>query len=170
EGAHDDGAGVMQSIEVIRALKALDLKPKRTVRAVLFANEENGLRGAVEYLNQAKEDNNNHLFALESDAGGFTPRSFGFTTTPERLKKIMQWQPLFVPYGVTEFLPHGGGVDIDPLKSIGTTVAGFNPDNQRYFDIHHNANDVFEMVSERELKLGAANMVALIYLVSKYGL
>ena len=170
EGAHDDGAGVMQSIEVIRVLKTLNLKPKRTVRAVLFANEENGLRGAYAYLNEAKAKKENHLFALESDAGGFTPRSFGFDTTPGRFKKIMVWQSLFVPYGVTEFLDNGGGADVDPLKSIGATVAGFNPDSQRYFDIHHNKNDVFENVSERELKLGAANMAALIYLVSKYGL
>ena len=170
EGANDDGAGVMQSIEVIRVLKALDLKPKRTVRAVLFANEENGVRGAYAYLNEAKAKKENHLFALESDAGGFTPRSFGFDATPERLKRIMLWQPLFVPYGITEFLNYGGGVDIDPLKSIGATVAGLNPDSQRYFDIHHNRNDVFENVSERELKLGAANMAALIYLVSEYGL
>lgn len=170
EGAHDDGAGVMQSIEVIRTFKAMKIKPKRTIRAVLFANEENGLRGAYAYLNEAKAKKENHLFALESDAGGFTPRSFGFDATPERLKKIMLWQPLFVPYGVTEFLSHGGGVDIDPLKTIGTTVAGFNPDSQRYFDIHHNARDVFENVSERELKLGAANIAALIYLVSEYGL
>ena len=170
EGANDDGAGVMQSIEVIRVLKALDLKPKRTVRAVLFANEENGLRGAYAYLNEAKAKKENHLFALESDAGGFTPRSFGFDTTPDRFKKIMLWQPLFVPYGISEFLDSGGGADVDPLKSIGATVAGFNPDSQRYFDIHHNKNDVFENVSERELKLGAANMAALIYLVSEYGL
>ena len=170
EGAHDDGAGVMQSIEVIRTLRALNLKPKRTVRTVLFANEENGMRGAYAYLNEAKAQKENHLFALESDAGGFTPRSFGFDATPERLKKIMTWQPLFMPYGITEFLNTGGGVDIDPLKTIGTTVAGFNPDSQRYFDIHHNARDVFENVSERELKLGAANMAALIYLVSEYGL
>lgn len=170
EGANDDGAGVMQSIEVIRVLKKLNLKPKRTIRAVLFANEENGMRGAYAYLNEAKAKNEHHLFALESDAGGFTPRSFGFDTTPERFKKIMHWLPLFVPYGITEFLDNGGGVDIDPLKSIGTSVAGLNPDSQRYFDIHHNVNDVFENVSERELKLGAANMAALIYLVSEYGL
>jgi hypothetical protein len=170
EGANDDGAGVMQSIEVIRVLKKLNLKPKRTIRAVLFANEENGMRGAYAYLNEAKAKNENHLFALESDAGGFTPRSFGFDTTPERFKKIMTWLPLFVPYGITEFLDNGGGVDIDPLKSIGASVAGLNPDSQRYFDIHHNVNDVFENVSERELRLGAANMAALIYLVSEFGL
>ena len=170
EGANDDGAGVVQSIEVLRVFKALGIKPKRTVRAVLFANEENGLRGAYTYLAEAKRKNEDHLFAIESDAGGFTPRSFGFDADQEKMKRLLKWLPLFVPYGISEFLEGSEGADVGPLKQIGTTVASLNPDSQRYFDIHHNSSDVFENVSERELKLGAANMAALIYLVSEYGL
>jgi len=170
EGANDDGSGVMQSIEVLRAIKALGIEPKRTVRAVMFANEENGGRGGEAYLNEAKSSNEKHIFALESDAGGFTPRSFGFSATSEQFNKVIAWKDLFYPYGVYEFSKGGGGSDIGPLREIGTALAGLQPDSQRYFDIHHATTDVFENVSERELNLGAANMAALIYLVSEYGM
>jgi hypothetical protein len=170
EGANDDGSGVTQSIEVIRTLKALGIHPKRTVRAVLFANEENGGRGAAAYLAAAKANHEQHIFALESDAGGFTPRGFSLDATDVQRNKILSWKPLFEPYGVYDFSKGGGGSDIGPLKTIGAALAGLSPDSQRYFDIHHAATDVFENVSERELNLGAANMTALIYLVSEYGM
>jgi hypothetical protein len=86
-----------------------------------------------------------------------------------KCKKILQWKNLFYPYGVYDFSAGGGGSDIGPLKTIGAALAGLSPDSQRYFDIHHAATDVFENVSERELNLGAANMAALIWLVSAYG-
>ena len=170
EGAQDDGAGCMQSIEIIRVLKALDYKPKRTIRAVMFMNEENGGRGGDKYLELAKEKKEKHIFALESDAGGFTPRGFGFSVTEEQLKKIREWKELFYPYGVYELRMGGGGSDIGPLKEIGTALSGLSPDSQRYFDLHHAATDTFESVSKRELHLGAVNMAALIYLIDKYGL
>lgn len=170
EGANDDGSGVVQSIEVLRVLKTLGIKPRRTLRAVGFANEENGLRGAKKYLEIAKAKNEKHLFALESDAGGFTPRGFSIDMKDDKRNKIMQWKELFVPYGAADFTIGGGGADIGPLKEIGTSLAGLSPDSQRYFDIHHAATDVFENVSERELKLGAAVMAAMVWLVSEYGL
>lgn len=170
EGAQDDGAGCVQSIEVLRALKASGYEPERTIRAVMFMNEENGGRGGQEYLNQAKLKKEQHVFALESDAGGFTPRGFGFTAKPAQLEKIQQWKPLFYPYGVYELRAGGGGSDISPLRDIGTVLSGLSPDSQRYFDLHHAATDVFEAVNKRELLLGAVNMTALIYLVDKYGL
>lgn len=171
EGAHDDGAGCVHSIEVLRALKAVGYKPKRTIRIVLFANEENGLRGGNKYAEEAKAKAEKHYFALESDAGGFTPRGFGFSMKREQLNKIQQWADLFKPYGVFELTAGGGGADIGPLaRAFGTPLAGFSPDSQRYFDIHHARSDVFEAVNKRELELGAINMAALIYLVDKYGL
>lgn len=171
EGAHDDGAGCVHSIEVLRALKAIGYKPKRTIRVVLFANEENGLRGGNKYAEQAKEKGEQHYFALESDAGGFTPRSITFTMEPERLAKVQEWTALFKPYGVTELTAGGGGADIGPLaRTFRTPIAGLSPDSQRYFDYHHARNDVFENVNKRELELGAINMTALIYLIDKYGL
>ncbi len=170
EGANDDGSGVMQSIEVLRTFKALGIQPKRTVRAVLFVNEENGGRGSKAYLAAARANNEKHVFALESDAGGFTPRGFSLDMTEEQRAKVSGWKDLFYPYGIYDFSAGGGGADIGPLKQIGAALAGLRPDSQRYFDIHHASTDVFENVSERELHLGAANMAALIYLVSEYGL
>ena len=171
EGAHDDGAGCVHSIEVLRVLKAIGYKPKRTIRVVLFANEENGLRGGNKYAEEAKAKGEKHYFALESDAGGFTPRGFGFSMKPEQLAKVQQWSDLFKPYGVFELTAGGGGADIGPLsRTFGTPLAGLSPDSQRYFDIHHARNDVFEAVNKRELELGAINMAALVYLIDKYGL
>ena len=172
EGAHDDGAGCVHTIEILRAFKAIGYKPKRTIRFVLFANEENGLRGGNKYAEEAKTKNEKHIFALESDAGGFTPRAFGFTMSDEQFQKVSQWKPLIAPYGCSEFNRGGGGADIGPLRRAFTTtaLAGLSPDSQRYFDIHHARNDVFENVNKRELELGAVNMAALIYLIDKYGL
>jgi hypothetical protein len=172
EGAHDDGAGCVQTIEILRAFKAIGYKPKRTIRFVLFANEENGLRGGNKYAEEAKTKNEKHIFALESDAGGFTPRALGFTMSEEQFQKVLQWKPLIAPYGCSEFNRGGGGADIGPLRRAfpTTALAGLSPDSQRYFDIHHARNDVFENVNKRELELGAVNMAALIYLIDKYGL
>ncbi|KIC95289.1 M20/M25/M40 family metallo-hydrolase [Flavihumibacter solisilvae] len=171
EGAHDDGAGCVHSIEVLRALKASGYKPKHTIRIVLFANEENGLRGGNKYAEEAKGKAEKHVFALESDAGGFTPRSFGFTLAKDKLERIRAWVPLFVPYGVYQFSDGGGGADIGPLnRLLGTPLAGLSPDGSRYFDLHHARNDVFEQVNKRELDMGALNMTMLIYMIDKYGL
>ncbi|HRH61404.1 MAG TPA: M20/M25/M40 family metallo-hydrolase, partial [Chitinophagaceae bacterium] len=171
EGAHDDGAGVVQTIEVLRALSSLGYRPKHTLRFVLFANEENGLRGGLKYAAEIKEKNEKAIFALETDAGGFTPRGFGFTVKPESWAKLNEWKRLFEPYYGSLFTEGGDGADIGPLRqSFGTPVAGFLPDTQRYFDVHHAASDVFENVNMRELKLGAVNIAALIYLIDKYGL
>jgi hypothetical protein len=170
EGAHDDGTGVMQSIEVIRALKASGIKPKRTIRAVMFMNEENGLRGGTKYAELAALNKENHIVAIESDEGGFAVETLGIDGKPEQEQKLRTWLPLFKPYGVYD-MPHGGGgADIGPLKKLGTLMCGVNPNSQRYFDHHHAPNDVFEAVNKRELEFGAINMTALIYLVDKYGL
>lgn len=171
EGAHDDGAGCVQTMEVLRVLKTLNYTPKRTLRFVLFANEENGLRGGNVYATKALENNEQHIFALESDAGGFTPRGFTFKASEAQLQKIQTWKHLLAPYGADKLEMGGGGADIGPLnEKLKTVLAGFRPDGQRYFDFHHTANDVFESVNRRELLLGAVNMAILIYLVDQYGL
>jgi hypothetical protein len=171
EGAHDDGAGCVQTIEVLRAFKAIGYQPKRTIRFVLFANEENGLRGGAKYAEEAKAKGEKHIFALESDAGGFTPRAFGFTMSDEQFQKVSAWRSLIAPYGCSEFSMGGGGADIGPLnRTFKTPLAGLQPDSQRYFDYHHARNDTFEAVNKRELELGAVNMAALIWLVDRYGL
>lgn len=171
EGAHDDGAGCVQTIEILRAFKAIGYQPKRTIRFVLFANEENGLRGGNKYADEAKAKNEKHILAMESDAGGFTPRALGFTGSDDQFQKFLSWKNLIAPYGCNEFVRGGGGADIGPLnRALQTPMASLNPDTQRYFDIHHSRSDVFEAVNKRELELGAINMAALIYLVDKYGL
>jgi hypothetical protein len=136
----------------------------------MFMNEENGGRGGSKYLELAKLNKENHFFALESDAGGFSPRGFSLDMSEAKVNKIRQWKNLFYPYGVYDFSASGSGSDIGPLKEIGAALAGLRPDGQRYFDIHHAPTDVFENVSKRELHMGAVNMAALIYLVDKYGL
>jgi carboxypeptidase Q len=171
EGAQDDGAGCVHAIEVLRALKATGYKPKHTIRVVLFTDEENGGRGASAYSSEAKQKNEKHIFALESDAGGFTPRAFSFKGNESQLTTIRSRMSLFADYGVTSFILNGAGADVDPLNdSTGALAAELIPDSQRYFDYHHAGNDVFENVNKRELELGAVNMAALIYLVDKYGL
>jgi hypothetical protein len=170
EGAHDDGSGCMQSIEVIRSIKALGWKPKRTIRAVMFMNEENGLRGGTAYADFAKKNNEKHVFAIESDAGGFGVQTLGVSGSPEQYAKARSWEPLFKSYGVYEISNGGGGADIGPLRPLGTVLCGVNPNSQRYFDHHHARNDVFEAVNKRELELGAFSMAAMCWLVSEYGL
>ena len=170
EGAMDDGAGCVQSIEVLRALKAIGYRPRHTIRVVLFANEENGGRGGKKYAEAAKANKETHLFGLESDAGGFTPRGFSLSLTEAQLVKIRPWLKLLQPYGVYEFNKGGGGSDVSPMEPVlGSIVGELRPDSQRYFDIHHSRADVLENVNKREMELGAVNMAALVYLVDKYG-
>jgi hypothetical protein len=169
EGAQDDGAGCVQSIEVLRALKAIGYKPRHTIRVVLFANEENGGRGGRKYAEAAKAKGEKHLLALESDAGGFTPRAFQLSLSDDSLAAIRPWLDLLRPYGVYVFEKGGGGSDTNPMKAaVGAVVGELRPDSQRYFDYHHARTDVLENVNKRELEMGAVNMAALIYLVDKY--
>jgi hypothetical protein len=170
DGSHDDGAGCVQSMEVLRLLKESGYRPQRTIRVVLFMNEENGLRGGHKYAQLAKEKNENHVFALESDAGGFTPRGFSFDCSDANFERVEAWKKLFEPYLIHMFVKGGSGADINPLKNDGMILAGLRPDSQRYFDHHHAENDTFEHVNKRELELGAAAMTSLIYLFDKYGI
>jgi hypothetical protein len=170
DGSHDDGAGCVQSMDVLNLFKEIGYKPKRTIRVVLFMNEENGLRGGNKYAEIAKNKKENHIFALESDAGGFTPRGFSFDSSDANFERIAKWKSLFEPYLIHVFVKGGSGADISPLKNDKIVLAGLQPDSQRYFDHHHAANDTFEHVNKRELELGAATMTSLIYLIDKYGI
>lgn len=170
QGAHDDGAGCVQSMEALRILKSLGYTPNRTIRAVLFMNEENGLRGGKKYAEIAATSNQKHVLAIESDRGGFTPRGFYIDSDEEDVLKIKKYKPLLEPYGLHDFKKGGGGADIGPLKKQGTLCLGYIPDSQRYFDVHHASSDVIENVNKRELELGAASIAAILYLIDKYGL
>ncbi len=169
EGAHDDGAGIVQSIEILRAFKKLGIQNNHTIRVVCFANEENGSRGGKQYAETAKNNNEIHLLAIESDAGGFTPRGLSLDMEQSKRKEVQSWSALFLPYGVYDFSKVYGGVDIEPLKEkLNVPLAGLVPDSQRYFDIHHTAEDTFEKVNRRELHLGAIAMGQLIFMADQY--
>lgn len=170
EGAHDDGSGCMQAIDAVRTFIALGIKPNRTLRAVMWMNEENGLMGGREYAKVAEEKGEKHIAAIESDAGGFRPLGFSMSGTDEQKDKVKSWKALFEPYGVWSFDQNGGGADIGPLRSLGTLLIGLRPNTQRYFIYHHTPADVFEGVDKRELELGAASMSAMLYLIDKEGM
>lgn len=168
EGAHDDGAGIVQTIDVMGMFKKLGIKPRHTIRTVCFMNEENGLGGANAYFKEANDKKLKHVAALETDAGGYTPRAFGVDTTNGMYAIIVKWAPLYKPYFIEQIRIGGGGADIGPLEKLGVPCIGFEPDNQRYFDIHHTQDDTFDKVNKRELELGAAAIGSLLYLIDKY--
>ena len=165
-GAHDDGAGCVQVIEAVRLLLALDLRPRRTLRVVLFMNEENGLRGARTYAADHESELERHVLALESDRGGFTPRGFTTTAKGEDFAMLSEAAALLAPLGAGEMRPGGGGADIGVLAPAGVPLVGYLPDAQRYFDFHHSENDVLEAVHPRELALGAAAIAGLVWMVA----
>ncbi len=168
QGAHDDGAGVVQSIEALRLLKQLGLKPKRTIRAVAFMNEENGGRGGEAYA--AKErPGEKHIAAIESDMGGFMPRGFGVNTDSVRYERIARWAHLFSPIWADRIFPGGGGTDISFLEKKNVPQIALIPEMQRYFTYHHSANDTIDKVDERELELGAACLAILTYVLAQEG-
>ncbi|WP_167607293.1 M20/M25/M40 family metallo-hydrolase [Maribellus sediminis] len=170
EGAHDDGAGCMQSIEVLRLYKQLGIQPKRTIRAVMFMDEEVAQCGGKEYARQAAMKGEKHYFALESDRGALVPRGFGVSGPEERVEKILALKKYFELYGITDFIKGGGGVDISPLREFGTPLSSYIPDDQRYFDFHHSGFDTFEQVNFREFQMGSAAIASFIYLIDKYDL
>lgn len=170
-GAHDDGAGMVQAMEVLRTFRALGIKPRHTVRCVLFVNEENGTAGALAYAAAAKASKEKHVLAIESDGGGFDPRGFSLVSNEgDPAAKAARWLPLFREFGIVDFRKDHAGVDVTPLKAQGVTVGELVLDSQRYFDVHHAASDTIDKVNPRELHLGAAAMASLVWLVDTQGL
>jgi len=170
-GAHDDGSGVVQALEVLRIFKTLGLKPRHTLRAVLFTNEENGLRGATAYADIARKAGEKHILALESDNGGFQPRGFELASSQfDAIARAARWTKFFEPYGLPLLVAGRGGADVAPLYLLGATTGEILPDSQRYFDIHHTTADNLEQVNPRELHLGAGALASLIWLIDTQGL
>jgi len=167
EGAHDDGAGVVHTMEALRILKQMNYHPNNTLRLVLFMNEENGNRGGKGYAEWAKNRvNEKYILALESDRGGFAPRGFNLDGSAKHIQLLASFAPLFKSYDLHIFEKGYGGVDITPMKYTfeGIPLVGFVPDSQRYFDFHHAPSDVFENVNKRELELGCAAIASILYL------
>lgn len=172
DGSHDDGAGCVQSMGVLEIFNKMGYQPKRTLRVVMFMNEENGLRGGTQYAENAAKNKEHHIFGLESDLGGFTPRGFTIGANETQFQQFLNWKPLLEPYLVDHMSLGGGGADIGPLKKEQKDIVlvGLRPDSQRYFVHHHTAIDTFEYINKRELELGAAAMASLVYLVDQYGI
>jgi carboxypeptidase Q len=168
EGAHDDGTGIVQSLEVAYLLKKNNIKPKNTLRVVFFMNEENGTRGAKKYAELAKFNKENHIGGLESDAGGHSPRGFSIDANTVNTELLQSWKKILSPYGLHDLDKGGSGADIGPLKGDNVTLVGYRPDSQRYFDYHHTSTDTFDKVNKRELELGSASMASIIYLMDRY--
>jgi Zn-dependent M28 family amino/carboxypeptidase len=168
-GAHDDGAGCIQSMEVLDIFKRLNISPKRTIRCVFFINEENGTRGGTEYGNYAKTAGEKHIVAIESDRGISLPRGFYVDSDSTTLNKIKTWLPLLENTGIDWIKKGGSGVDISKIDNCKIRI-GFVPDWQHYFDYHHSANDELESVSPRELELGTAAIAILTLLLSEEGI
>jgi len=169
DGAHDDAAGCMQSLEVLDLFKRLQMKPKRTIRCVFFINEENGSRGGIAYGKYADSSNEKHLTAIESDRGAFTPVGFLVDKDSASFIKISSWGKILERAGIHWVKQGGSGVDVSYIKNAKCLI-GYVPDSQRYFDYHHSANDVFSEVNPREFELGSAAMAVLVFLIDWEGL
>ncbi|MDQ0967683.1 carboxypeptidase Q [Flavobacterium sp. W4I14] len=169
EGASDDGTGFVQTLEVLRLIKNRDQKPERSIRAILYMNEESGAHGALKYAQEAKSAAETHIAVMESDAGGFTPRGFRVEGSQEVKEKMKAWNPLFIPYKVAELYSGHRGVDLAPMKDQAEALISLDCDDQRLFDIHHSALDTYDKINIREVELGAAAMASLIALISKHG-
>lgn len=167
EGAHDDGAGCVQAMEALRLVLELGITPRRTLRCVLFMNEENGLAGGRAYHETHRAAMERHVLAIESDRGGYTPRGFAADVVREAVPKLERYTALLARTGVESVVPGGGGADIGPMKASGVPLVGFVPDGQRYFDLHHSERDRFEEINQRELHLGAAAVAGLAWLVAE---
>ena len=170
DGSHDDGAGIVHSMDLINIFDNINYKPKRTIRVVLYMNEENGKRGSIKYKEISDREKLNHIFAIESDAGGFLPLGFSFTTDNKKFLKILDWKKFFAPYFINVFIKGGSGADIENLRTDSNVLAGLRPNSQRYFDYHHTEIDTFDAINKRELELGSGAIASLVYLFDKYGI
>ena len=133
-------------------------------------NEENGLRGSLKYKEIADKEGVNHIFAIESDAGGFRPLGFSFTCNESNFLRILEWKKLFAPYFINVFIKGGSGADISNLRTDYNVLSGLRPNSQRYFDYHHTEIDTFDAINKRELEMGSSAVASLVYLFDKYGL
>lgn len=168
-GAHDDGAPCLQTMEALDLLKRINLKPKRTIRCVLFINEENGLRGGIEYGKFASSSSDIHLAGIESDRGAFTPRGFNVTTDSISFQKIQSWLSILNKSGIDWIRKGGSGGDVAQIKDT-KALLGYVPDDQRYMELHHSGNDIFSAVHPREMELGSASIAIMSLLLSEEGL
>lgn len=170
EGAHDDGAGCAHVVEALRLLKELGLKPKRTVRGVLFMDEESGGTGGKAYAEFGEREKERHIIAIESDRGGFLPLYFGVKAEKSIVDRLKRWENILRIAGIIGIIEGGGGVDIGPLEKGGTILSALIVNSQAYFDYHHCARDVLSAVHPRELELGAISLAIFSYILAEEGI
>lgn len=167
-GASDDGAGCVVTWEAARLMKKLGIRPRRTVRVVLWTNEENGLGGANAYVERYRSEAANHVFALEADSGVFAPAALGFSGSAAARLAIQQIGTLVAPLGFPEIGPGGGGADIGPIAQAGNVpTMAYLGDSSRYFVIHHTAADTIERIAPEEVSKAAAAIAAITYAVAE---
>ncbi|HMQ14918.1 MAG TPA: M20/M25/M40 family metallo-hydrolase [Phycisphaerae bacterium] len=171
QGAHDDGGGVVTAMEAITVLRRLGLRPRRTIRCVLFTNEENGLAGGRAYASEHAADLPRHVAAIEADSGVFAPTGFGLDVDdPARrergLATLRQITALLRPIGADDLVPGHGGADISPMKPAGVPLIGQRADMTYYFDIHHTHADTFDKVNRDDLSRHVAAMAVMSYILA----
>jgi carboxypeptidase Q len=168
QGAHDDGGGCIAAWEAVRLLKELGLRPRRTIRVVLYTNEENGLRGGNAYRDAHRAELAKHIFAIESDSGVFRPEGLGLAATaPLQVRSnVQEIAKLLSGIGADRIAANGGGADIGPIMREGVVGASLDVAGDRYFDIHHTPADTFDKVNERDLSLCVATMAVFAYTIA----
>jgi carboxypeptidase Q len=173
QGAHDDGAGCVMMMQAITTLRKLGLTPRRTIRVVLFTNEENGIRGARAYAEAHREEAGKYVLALESDSGGFAPRGFEVqvkdaAARPRVLERIGAIAALLESFGATRVREGGSGTDVGPLAEAGVPALGLSVDGRTYFDYHHTEADTLDKVDPQHLADDVAAVAVLAYLVADW--
>lgn len=157
-GAQDDGAGCAVVMEAARLIRSLALKPKRTIRVVLFTNEENGLRGGIAYANTHAAELSKHVAAIESDSGGARPQGFGVTAGPGAVEVVRRLAAPLAPIAADDVQAGGGGADISKLADAGVPQLGLRQDGTHYFDVHHTMADTLDKVDPHDLAMNATAM------------
>ena len=167
-GASDDGVGCVVTWDAARLMRKLGIQPRRTVRLVLFTNEENGLRGAAAYADRYVDQAHNHVFALESDSGVFAPASLGFSGSPSARAMVRDIGMLLAPIGLSEIGVGGGGADVGPIaQAANAPTMAYLGDPQKYFQIHHTPADTVERIAPDEVSKAAAAVAVMIYVVAE---
>jgi len=167
-GASDDGVGCVVTWEALRLMKKLGIQPRRTVRLVLWTNEENGTRGAAAYAEKYASTAMNHVFALEADSGVFEPARFGFSGSLAARNVIRDITSLLAPLNLADTISGGGGADIDPIAQAGRVpTMAYMGDPTRYFTIHHTPADTVERIAPEEVSKGAAAIAVVTYVIAE---
>lgn len=166
QGAHDDGGGCVAAWQAIKLIKDLGIKPKRTIRAVMWTNEENGLRGGEAYRDVHFNELDNHVLAMESDAGVFKPSGFGFSGSDKAFNMLQDIGTLLKRIESGIITKGGGGADIGPIMREGVPGMGLKVDGSRYFWYHHTPADTFDKVDKDEFNRCVATMAVMAYVVA----